>query len=325
MALHQSILILVILASSTKGNLPANNWTTVYRFSPPYSGNTYFVLEPKVPVSNSTGYSICLRVCIWRWEFTILFETSAVRLEMYNYDKVLICFFAEEGDLCFTWVNVNSEWNALCFTHSFEDFILTVTLNGEPMGSETVQITNAFLDKLTKPLSIGSESLFWGQITDFNIWNRPLSKDEVIQYSLGCHEGISTRPQILEWSTTNITKQGIHSTHFKTLLSCQSGMMKPFYQFFINTNVMNYKKSVELCILLRGDLFDPNFLEFELVDHFKKKFWVPTDKLERNGKQTINNPLTIGQESDQCMIVDITSRNYSSISCQEYFPSICKV
>jgi len=93
---------------------------------------------------------------------------------------------------------------------------------------------------------------------------------------------------------------------------------------------MNYNKNVELCILLRGDLFDPNFLEFELVDHFKKKFWVPTDKLERNGslqldKQTINNPLTIGQESDQCMIVDITSSNYSSISCQKYFTSICKV
>ena len=193
------------------------NWTTAYRFSPLYAENNYIILEPKVPITSSTGYSICLRVCIWRWENTVVFDSPAVKLVMYAFDSIELCFSMKKDrkELCFTWINISSEWNALCFTHNFSDFLLNVTLNGEWMDSKKIQLNSNFIEGLTKPFSIGLVSLFWGQITDFNVWNRPLANKELNQYSFGCQDKFSMQPEILDWSNTNITNPGVNATHFK--------------------------------------------------------------------------------------------------------------
>jgi hypothetical protein len=236
----------------------------------------------------------------------------------------------DHTELCFTWINISSEWNALCFTHNFTDFLLNVTLNGEQMDSKKIQLTSNFIEGLTKPFSIGLVSLFWGQITDFNVWNRPLANKELNQYSFGCQDRLSMQPEILDWSNTNITKTGVNATHFKIPLTCQNEIRQSPY-FIVNANIMSFTKTIELCYLLKGDLFDPNYLDQVLVDNYRETFWVPIAMSGEFGKtqlgsHTINFTLTIVQEKgDQCMVVNIISNKYSSTACQDEHPSVCKV
>ena len=261
MALYQILYILVILASLTKGELTNKNWTTVYKFYPLDSGNNFVILEPKIPVTNSSGYSICLRVLIWKWDTTIVFDSPALTLVMFLYDSMKFCLFKNKISqlFCFTMSSNQAEWNAICFTHNFTDFLLNVSLNGKQMNSKKIQLDRAFLNELTKPLSIGLNTSFWGQISDFNIWNRPLSYEEVQQYSFGCHEGLSSQPEILDWSNASIISSGINSQSFKLnrqFLSCQEDITH--FTLFENGMPLNYFKSLEFCNLLKGDLYDPS-------------------------------------------------------------------
>jgi hypothetical protein len=216
---------------------------------------------------------------------------------------------------------LSSEWNALCFTHSLTDFVFNVTLNGKQIGSEKVSFTSNFLEKLAEPFSIGLESSFWGQITDFNIWNRHLSIEEINQYSFGCQEGLLTQPEILDWAQTNITNKGDYSEHIqmqRKLLNCQHNINQSLFQ---NIYRMNFLKSTEFCKFLRGDLVDP-FKEELYCDPFH--YWVPTVNLSP-ANETINSTLTSGPKSDQCMSVDIASREYMPMNCSEELYFVCKV
>jgi hypothetical protein len=243
------------------------------------------------------------------------------------------------SSLCSLWVDVNSEWNSFCFVHTFKDYVLNLTLNGEQINSRSKQLPNTFTNELIKPYSFGLNSSFWGQITDFNIWNRPLSKEEIRQYSFGCQEGLSTQPEILDWSTANIASTGINSEYFEMQrqhLTCHYQMNESI-SFFQNAIDMNYNKSMTLCNLLKGDLFDPTYTDLNQFDQFYYFYWVPIVKSGDYGQSTwkndtqvgiekINSNLSLGQKTDECTIVDTRSNKYNSKNCyNDQFPSICKV
>ena len=241
------------------------------------------------------------------------------------------CLFKNKNSqlFCFTMSNSQTEWNAICFTHNFIDFLLNVTLNGKQMNSKKIQLSRAFLDELTKPLSIGLNTSFWGQISDFNIWNRPLSYEEVQQYSFGCHEGFSTQPEILDSSKTSISSSGINFQPYKIkrqLLTCGKGIVH--YTFFENTNDIDYYRSIEFCNLLKGDMFDPVFLENGQEQKYKNWHWVPlkmSGEKGQLGKQASNLTLTATEKPSQCRYADKTSKDYISRNCNDKLPSFCKV
>jgi hypothetical protein len=325
MAVYQILFILVNLALLTRGEIPYTNWTTVYQFWPTSSGNNYIVLAPMYSHNIiSTGYSICLRVCFWKRGHLVVFDSPAVQLDLVVRDSSLICFTIKEyyNSICFSG-QLSSEWNALCITHNLTDFVFNITLNGELIGSEKVDFTSDTLEKLAEPFSIGSSTSFWGQITDFNIWSRTLSNKELNQYSFGCQEGLLTQPEILDWANTNITNSGYGSAQIqmqKQLQTCQYKKKKS-HDLFQNTLAMSYNKSSQFCNFLRGDLIDP-FKE-ELI-WLSNHYWVPIVYPNVVNK-TNNSILTTGQEADQCMSVDIASKEYLPRNCSEKMTSICKV
>jgi hypothetical protein len=241
----------------------------------------------------------------------------------------------DKYSLCFLWFNVSSEWNSLCFVHNFKDFVLDITLNGVQMVSEKKQLASNFMEKLTKPFSVGLETPFWGQITDFNIWNRPLSNEEVHQFSFGCQEGLSNQPEILDWSTVNITERRINSDQFqmqRQLFPCQYGMTQS-QMLLENANGMNYYESTVFCNLLKGDLFDPTNKELSQVDIQPSILhWVPIVNSNSGlifdtpvGNSTHNSTLTTGRKTDECMCASITSNKKIPKKCKSLYSSICKV
>jgi hypothetical protein len=319
MAVYQILFILANIAFLTRGEITNTNYTTVYQFWPISSGNNYIVLEPRLPRTNFTGYSICLRVWFWMRGSTVVFGSPAFQLRVYLMDSYSnICL----NGICFTG-QLSSEWNALCFSHNLTDFVFNVTLNGEQIGSEKVDFTSYTLEKLAEPFSIGSSTYFWGQITDFNIWSRTLSNEELNQYSFGCQEELLTQPEILDWANKNITNRGYGSAQIqmqKQLQTCQYKKKKTL-DLFQNTLAMSYNKSSQFCNFLRGDLIDP-FKE-ELI-WLSNHYWVPIVYPNVVNK-TNNTILTTGQEADQCMSVDIASKEYIPRNCSEKMNSICKV
>jgi hypothetical protein len=341
MALKYYICFLAIVVSVTQGNQTTHNLTTVYRFSPLYYDRNYIDLEPRVPITNSTGYTICLRVSIWRWAYTVVVDSPSVLLliDIFNAGFYLcICLLNNIRSLCSLWVNVNSEWNALCFTHNFTDSLMAAFLNGVQIGSKKIQLPSNFTEELAKPFSIGFNTSFWGQITDFNTWNRPLSNEEVHQYSFGCQDGLSTQPEILDWSTANVVERRVNSDQFKMQrqhFNCQFGM-KQSQTLFQNTIEMNYTKSIILCNLLKGDLFHPTYMDRNEFDQFYHFYWVPIVKSEDYGQskgkndsqvgiETKNSALTFGQQTDVCTIVNPYTNKHFQQNCYDDFPSICKV
>ncbi len=321
----------------TQGEFTNKNWTTVYKFYPLVSGNNYIVLEPKIPLTNSTGYSICLRVFIWKWDNAVVFGSLAIKLELFVFEayKILCLLINQENiQLCLNLDNKSSEWNALCYTHNFTDCLMKVTLSGELKGTKKFLINSTFLDKVTKPMSFGLNTSFWGQITDFNIWNRPLSNEEVQQYSFGCREGPSSQPEILDWSNASVVRRGIYTQDFKInrqFLSCKDGMTH--FTLFENIISLSYTKSMEFCNSLNGDLFNPTFLDMGNGHGLINSYWVPLEMtkkfgpphLEYNTQLETNYTMTIGQTTDQCKIVKMDSKEYTPANCNDLNFSICKV
>jgi hypothetical protein len=244
------------------------------------------------------------------------------------FDTSTICLTIEDyyDSVCLTG-QLSSEWNALCFTHNLTDLVFNVTLNGEQIGSEKVNkkedLKSNFLNKPAEPFSIGLEAPFLGQITDFNVWNRPLSIEEITQYSFGCQARLLAQPEILDWANTNITSRGFQSNIIqmqRQLLTCQNSL-KQSHDFFQNTLAMSYSKSVEFCKFLRGDLIDP-FKE-ELI-WYPDNYWVPI-VYPRTVTETNNTSLTTGQKAHLCMGVNIASKDYMPTNCSHELKSICKV
>jgi hypothetical protein len=299
MAFYKSICIIVALVTVIKGDVPNTNWTTIYRFYPLDSYKNFIVLEPKVPSTNSTGYSVCMTVAVWKWDFAVVFDSPALVLKITatNGVDLKFCLFKNKFKklLCITLENVSSEWNAICFTHNFTDFLLKAALNGEPEGNKTIELPSTIFDELTKPISIGLNTSFWGQITHFNIWNRPLTNDEVNQYSFGCQDGLSPPPEILDWLNASILNRGASFQHYKIkrqLLACEIGMITPL-TLFENANSMSYPESMKFCNLLKGELFDPASFKSGQDYFYGEYYWVP---IKENGSTTLEYNTQLGKQ-----------------------------
>jgi hypothetical protein len=332
MAVYQILFILVNIAFLTRGEVTNTNWTTIYQFWPISSEDSHIVLEPKYNQNtNSTGYSICLRLFIWMRGKMYVFNSPAVQLYLYLFDSSGICFTMTEYfiEICFTG-QLSSEWNALCFTHNITDSVFNVTLNGEQIHSEKLSLTRNFLKnllkKLAEPFSIGLKTPFWGKISDFNIWSRPLSIEELNQYSFGCLEGLLTQPEILDWANTDITNVGSGSEYIQMQRqpqTCQYNITKS-YNLFQNALAMNmnYNKSIEFCKFFKGYLVDPFTEDLSQMGFQFNDYWVPTIYSTPVNK-TINT--TDGQKADQCMGVELASKEYLPKKCTKELDFVCKV
>jgi hypothetical protein len=189
--------------------------------------------------------------------------------------------------------------------------------------------------------------LFWGQITDFNIWNRPLSDVEIYDYSFNCTKEFAkkSKPEFLTWSNASILEIGKNTQHFamsRSLLTCcKSRELKELQKKIIFENYYNttYNDSWQFCQLLKGNLLlNPEKLKDHVGQIFQ--YWVPIVKSNYNNStkweydqrvlnmsEEIPIPLIagFGKETDLCMSYDIATNTYTPTDCYRRLPSICEV
>ncbi len=76
------------------------------------------------------------------------------------------------------------------------------------------------LDKIAFSKVILGGGTLIGMISDFNFWSRPLTQDEVDQYTSGCNADFvkKSQPDIVIWAKANVSFRGNH-TAIKTISS----------------------------------------------------------------------------------------------------------
>jgi hypothetical protein len=338
MSLSHCFWVLLILFSYSKAD-DASTETTVFKFSPLHLEENYLVIQPKnVSVTNLTGYSICLRALFWSWNNAAVFDSPAGTFSFQHmFGNYELCIFSW---CCMPLSDASADWNSICITHDFSNFLLEISLNNDVnircrIEEEVGILENAtFLERLTKPFQIGKDSLFWGQITDFNVWNRPLSKDEITDYLINCDADFSktSGPEILAWSNASFKVIGNNTQHFvmpRSLLTCHnnSGSISPQKsQYFGNGNYLGYLESIQFCQFLKGDLLLLN--NSEMCDDYTM-YWVPIIKSNHTSKwqydkRVLNQseeevvfPLILQNGTENELCLSILSNTYTPMRCEK--------
>jgi hypothetical protein len=232
----------------------------------------------------------------WSLNDTVVFDSSSVQLSVQvDWDLFLafICCYSKVQDdtkciFLIALTDIKMDWNSICITMNISNHRWNIMVNGQLGQSSLLKHDNTFLNQLTEPFSIGKYFSFYGQITDFNIWSRPLSDIELNAYSSNCEEDFTKRykPEVLTWANANITELGKNSRHFKisrTLLNCyNTSKMKQLPKnqqlIFENSAALKYDESLQFCHLLKGHLLYPNNSKLDNLKFNKKSYWVPAVK-----------------------------------------------
>ena len=190
------------------------NVTNIFEFSPIYLENNSITIQPNKPATLFTGYSICIRAMFWKWDDnTNVFKSKHLTFTV-NYYYPGACFYVKESPICFDELNISStvsmEWKSICISHNFSNFNLRLFMNGELHVNQTVNQNLTLFDNLFEPFIIGQDFGFFGQITDFNIWNVPLSEENIKEFSCNFNTDLVERiiPEVLNWSNINLTYKG---------------------------------------------------------------------------------------------------------------------
>jgi hypothetical protein len=245
--------------------------------------------------------------------------------------------------------NIKMDWNTICITQNFLSYEWNAFVNGKFSHSTTLEHNSSFLNELAKPFTLGKDYLFWGQITDFNIWNRPLSFSEINEYSLNCKEDFSqkSKPELFTWSNDSIKERGNNTQYFlmsRSLLTSynSSGIKQSqISQYFENVYYLEYLKSLQFCHFLSGDLLHLNSTKLGNIEFHKPCYWVPIiksnnenttrwkfDQRALNSSDEISFPIKsgLGFDNKLCLSFEIAGHIYIPLSCENNAqPSFCQV
>ena len=158
-------------------------------------------------ILTSGGYTYCLRINFWTWFQNSLFRTASnLSLELKNYIIGTGVVIDGEFSHLFKWKNLLQlsyySWNSFCLSSHLSNLYFSIN------GKEVFNLTKGKQpEKIDVSTIILGGNDFTGQISDFNIWNRSLTHEEILEYSASCDSDFvqKSNPGILLWSLANIT------------------------------------------------------------------------------------------------------------------------
>jgi hypothetical protein len=344
-----SMLVLIGLAIAEDG-------TTVYKFDAIISDDNLLTIQPRKNPAQSTGYSICLRAMFWKNDEILLFQSTNISLIVFN--GKFVCISINSTKHCFDWIRnpaVSMKWKSICVVHNLMDFTVNTSINGKLVNSMKIIVSTNFTENLSNPIEMGGGKMLLKYITDFNIWKRPLSMQEVEEYSIGFNlntlDGVNG-PEILRWSDVNVTYQGYYCKMFiisrallatQIQISSEEFLINPF--FILNhPKEKTYDKSVHFCTQIRGTLFLPTHSNLKFVrSHYywddlnSDFFWVPIVKstdgnstwvydseVEDLSAENIPTLNVKGTSEQNCLAFNVSSEEYIPQECSTTQHLLCK-
>ena len=164
-------------------------------------------ISPNKMANLSLDLTICLRTKFQFWNERWLFYSDYISFLLYDHKKMIVSVRMVEVVSDFKW---NSDhigsfdlWYSFCITIAKT---VNITINGKKLKAiNTPNIINNLIQDNSKfeDIYVG---LFVGSMTDFNVWNRRISSDEIDLFMSGCNDDITDQPDIVHWSKVNVSE-----------------------------------------------------------------------------------------------------------------------
>lgn len=330
-----SLLLLVCPADCSSDDI------IVYQFPLDTDEENYLTIQPEKPAMQATGFSLCLRAMFWTWNYRVLLVTGNMWLGLDSFYARRGFYNNGQNVFYFPWDNMNvspSKWNTFCISYNQSSSIMNITINGQL--AYTVHSSAEFEPN---PIVLGSQQKtyrFFGQLTDFNFWNKPLTLSEMKEFSFGCNTNKllqKVKPEFVLWSGANITFSGVSITKYSMkrefLCSLLANSSVPDSLLLFGGR-LSYKDSIAACEELNGKIVllgntNENFLKREersLKELCSNQFWVFTNNSkEQTSKQELIVEGYLTENHDQCFYYDVTREGHYQTGCNSFLCSVCQI
>ena len=154
-------------------------------------------------------------------------------------------------------------WYSICIVYNATNSAVNVTINGR----HAVSILD-FEHRKNKPVNLGSELVFGGlgcnlgfesfigYLTELYAWDRPLSYQEMNNYSVGCFSNFvgESQPKAIIWTQLKIINLGNNTSNFSLLINefCNSMDMANKTTIKIMSYKLEFQQANILCTQLGG-------------------------------------------------------------------------
>jgi hypothetical protein len=271
-------------------------------------------IQFKSSVSKPSGYSFCIRFTLDSWSTNSFFGSPQVSFYFDDYQTERGMFYNLGTKYIFSLKNSlpfsKTVWNLACAVYNESDLSITFTVNGKKLIEtvENVSRTDQLLSFLNSFVNLGDGlGNFTGQITDLNIWSKPLTKDEIGQLSTGCDvtnlDNVS-RPDKVAWSEANFTTSGkcVMRLNVRKETICRKEREE---YLGVVTKIMQYENAYKFCKSLNGDMVLPLNKEHfrDILNETNNNnvpwcnvFWLPIKKSIQNASVLIRDTRRAPQE-----------------------------
>jgi hypothetical protein len=317
------------------------------------SEKNFVSVQPTKPLLTSGDYSFCLRSKIQTWGKNILVNSSTFALHLNDYLQGNGRVFNGQKGHYFTWKNSlqlsQMPWNSFCVSFSSSNLNLIFTIN-ENVIFNLFEENNFAFELNTLTIIYLATGEFVGKLSDFNVWSRALSLQEMKEFSNGCDSGFVERPNpdVVSWPTANISISGSYITMSNGSICNQNQK-----NFLLFNYYPRYGQGSKQCQLLNGETFYPktalvldDFLEkikeSDITTKCSNRFWVPFVRSTENEAVWVykrkNYPDTemdlatwnkVGSKENQtsmdCMLFQSQEKQYYEAECNEKLCSFCEL
>jgi len=249
--------------------------------------------------------SFCFRFNIEQWSYGIHYLKSSniyLYISSYNHGTGIFSVVTDESasNVNFVWKGVLSmsptTWNSLCLSYDASNKWMIVGINGVALFNSELSMPNIPGKFNMSFIEIGKTNNFRGYFTDFNIWSKPLSLEDIAKYSSQDLSKITLypKPDVLGWSDANITLRN-NCTRLveqsSETISLRNALVKK-KEYFLFANEKSFEKTTEQCGQINGQIFYPktkdqlklilNLYKDKLTKHCSNKIWGPFKKSSAN-------------------------------------------
>ena len=265
----------IIIFPTDAEDLLAIDFTTDYNSDPVIS--KYKMNYVKISTTNTneswSGITFCLRIKLYTTIIQCIFRDSGIGFkfvtEKYGFllfNKVWIMFKFKKETIPLKWYHV-------CV--SYESGYVVMILDGDTLINEEFDSFKSISDtkiSINETFTLGTclgtnkgplESITRGIVTDFNIWGKAFSVEEMQRFTTDCRFSINdaTTPPIIFWKNLNVIEQGMTAKNKVIALKETCGTHEIKKTSIILPFPESYKNCKKMCQNLGGNLPLPKTLD----------------------------------------------------------------
>ena len=225
----------------------------------------YAVLEAKPSKIPSSGFTICLRANIIAWTSMQLFE---INIGDQVFESWITSFESKYGFLYFNNTYIGRfywgdsilfspyAWNAICAALDEVKHYLLITVNAQKVFGETNNDLKLNSSNYSSSVWSVKSTIYSTNITDLNVWNRPLTMNEITQLYTDCNLNFlkQIRPEYIYWPDANmkLVRTGIYSTTEDFYSICERSDRR-YSEIFLIPKYNSFDSAKTFCYNLNAD------------------------------------------------------------------------